>query len=111
DDVDRPGGLERELVEIFLVDQDELVLSDLVTLEHVVEGDHVVVGRAMPLLLDRKLAMGAQLPEGPRALRPGGKINGARDPPHPETDRAPPHRPGHTMVSFSLSCPDYTAGG
>src|SRR6202022_924263 len=101
---------QRQLVEIFLVDQDELVLSDLVTLEHIVEGDHVVVGRAMPLLLDRKLAMGARVAEGKSAVGLGGEIHAARDRHHPETDRPPPHRPGHTMVSFSLSCPDYTAG-
>ena len=63
DDVDRPGGLERQLIEVLLVDEDELVLADLVALEHVVEGDDMIVRRAVPLLLDRKLAMGAELPE------------------------------------------------
>ena len=96
DDIDRPGGLEGELVQIFLVDQDELILSDLVALEHLVECDHVVIRRAMPLLFDRELTMGAQLSEGHGAVRLGGEVHADRDRHHPEADRAPPHGPGHT---------------
>src|SRR5436309_11654681 len=47
DDVDRLGGLQRQLVEILFVDDDELVLSDLVSLQYFIEGHHMVVGGAM----------------------------------------------------------------
>src|SRR6266550_3735484 len=101
DDVDRLGGLQRQLIEILFVDQDELVLSDLVSLQDLIEGHHMVIGGAMSLLLDRQLAMGAELPERDRAMRLGGKVHANRDRYHPETDRAPPHGPGHADASFA----------
>src|SRR5207249_12008057 len=110
DDVDRPGGLERELVEIFLVDQDELILSDLVALEHLVERDHVVIRRTMPLLFDRELAMGAQLSEGHSAVRLGGEVHADRDRHHPEADRAPPHGPGHSTDLLFAELPGLYGG-
>src|SRR5438094_9445610 len=55
----------------------------------------------MPLLLDRQLAMGAELPERDRAMCLGGQVHADRDGYHPETDRAPPHRPGHADASFA----------
>src|SRR6059058_3970596 len=100
-DVDRLGGLQRQLIEVFFGDDDELVLSDLVSLQYLIEGHHVVVGGAMPLLLDRQLAMGAELPERDRAMCLGGEVHADRDGYHPETDRAPPHRPGHAGASFA----------
>src|SRR5947207_1854068 len=42
DDVDRLGGLQRQLIEVFFGDDDELVLSDLVSLQYLIEGHHVV---------------------------------------------------------------------
>src|SRR5258707_14945693 len=47
-------------VQIVFGDQDKRLLSHLVTLGHLIEADHVVIGPPMPFLLDGVLAMRAQ---------------------------------------------------
>ena len=61
----------------------------------------MVVGRAVPLLLDRELAVRAQLTKRHGAVRLGGEVHPDGDGHHPETDRASPHGTGH---GYGLLC-------
>src|SRR5207253_8896532 len=109
DDVDRPGGLEGKLFQVLILDDHELVLAHLVATKDLAEGDHVLVGWAVPLLLDGSLTVRAELPEGDGAMGLGRQIHPDRDGHHPEADRAPPHGPGQSIRLQLGKSPDYSS--
>ena len=93
-DVDRPGLLRVERVELVALDDDVAVGRELVALDDVLVGDLVAGARVDAALLDAHAGLAVELVEAHRLARDGG-VELHRHRHQTEGDGACPHRAGH----------------